>query len=85
MTLGELYSIGAKQIWRSLWRIGHCPVPKLEPSANWRLSGFLSAHSLNFIGLSDAPLDCPVRQQSNGQLCPTLDCATVRIVCSTRS
>jgi hypothetical protein len=42
---------------------GHCPVPSLEHSANWPLSGFLSARSLKFTGLSGVPPDCPVRQQ----------------------
>jgi hypothetical protein len=52
---------------------------------NWPLSGFLSARPLKFIGLSGAPPDYPVRQWSNGQLHPTVDYATARIVCSTRS
>jgi hypothetical protein len=60
-------------------------MPRLEPSANWPLSGFLSARPLKFIGLSDVPSDCPVRQRSNGQLRPTVDCTTARTVCSTRS
>jgi hypothetical protein len=39
-----------------------------EHLANWPLSGFLGAHPLKFIGLSDDPPDCLVRQRSNGQL-----------------
>jgi hypothetical protein len=62
-------------------------MPRLEPSANWPLSGFLSARPLKFIGLSDVPSDCPVRQRSNGQLRPTVDCSTrsQKIVCDDRS
>jgi hypothetical protein len=52
----------------SLWCTGQCPVPRPETFANWPLSGFLSARQLKFIGLSGAPPDYPVRQQSNDQL-----------------
>jgi hypothetical protein len=46
-----------------------------EHLANWPLSGFLGARPLKFIGLSGVPPDCPVRQRSNSQLRPTVDCA----------
>jgi hypothetical protein len=55
---------------------------RLEPSVNWPLSSFLSAHPLKFIGLSGVPLDYPVRQQSNDQLHPMVDCADCGAVCS---
>jgi hypothetical protein len=83
MTLGEFYSVGAKQNWCSLRRTGQCPVPWPEQLANWLLSGFLSAHPLKIIGLSGVPPDCPVRQRSNGQLHPMVDCADCGVVCST--
>jgi hypothetical protein len=88
MTLGEFYTVGAKQNWCSLWRTGHCPVCTghvrcLEPSTNWSLSDFLSARPLKFIGLSGVPSDCPVRQQSNCQLHPTVDCVDCGAVYST--
>jgi hypothetical protein len=73
--LGNSIKFGAYKIWCSQWRIGHClvctghcPVPSLEHLMNWPLLGFLRAIPLKFIGLSGAPLDCPVSQQSNGQL-----------------
>jgi hypothetical protein len=53
-------------------------VPRLKHLANWPLSGFLRARPLKLIKLSGAPLDYPVRQRSNGQLRPTVDCATAR-------
>jgi hypothetical protein len=88
MTLGEFYTVGAKQNWCSLWRTKHCPVCTrhvrcLVPSTNWPLSDFLSARPLKFIGLSGVPSDCPVRQQSNCQLRPTVNCADCGAVCST--
>jgi hypothetical protein len=82
-TLGEFYSVGAKQNCCSLWRTGHYPVPRLDPFANWPLSGFLRARPLKFIGLSGVPPDYSVRQRSNGQLRPTVDCADCGAVCST--
>jgi hypothetical protein len=81
----EFHMVGAKQYWRSLWRTGHCPVPRLESSTNWPLSGFLRARPLKFVGLSGAPSDYPMRQHSNSQLRPIVDCVTTRAVCSTRS
>jgi hypothetical protein len=80
--LGNSTKFGAYKIWCSQWRTKHCPVPRLQPSANWPLSGFLSARPLKFIGLSGAPPDCPVSQQSNGQLRPTVDCADYGAVSS---
>jgi hypothetical protein len=68
ITLGEFHMVGAKQNWCSLWRTGHCPVPRLETSANWPLSGFLRARPLKTNGLYGARPDCPVRNWSNGQL-----------------
>ena len=73
----------SKTDWCSLRRTGHYPVPRLEHLANWPLSGFLSANPLKFIGLSGVPPDCPVRQRSNSQLRPTVDCADCGEVCST--
>jgi hypothetical protein len=91
-TWGKSTKFGAYKIWCSQWRTGHCPVcirhypvPRLKTSANWILSGKLSARPLKFIGLSGAPPNCPVSQQSNGQLRPMVDCAIVCTVCSTRS
>jgi hypothetical protein len=81
MTLGDFYSVGAKHNWCSLRRTEHFPVPRLEPSANWPLSGFLSARSLKFIGLSGVPLDCLVTQWSNDQLRTMVDWADCGVVC----
>jgi hypothetical protein len=55
----------------------------LEHLANWLLSSFLSARPLKIITLSGEPLDCPMRQQSNGQLRPTVNCVDCGAVCST--
>jgi hypothetical protein len=55
-----------------------CPVPWLEHSANWLLLGFLSAPPLTITRLSG-------ETTSNGQLRPTVDCATARVVCTARS
>jgi hypothetical protein len=44
-------------------------VPWLKHSVNWLLSGFHSARPLKIIGQSSVPPDCPVRPQSNNQLC----------------
>jgi hypothetical protein len=74
----------SKTDWCSLWSTGHYPVPRLETSVNWSLSGFLSAHPLKIIGLSGVPPDCPVRQRSNGQLRPMVDCADYRAVYNTK-
>jgi hypothetical protein len=44
------------------------PVPRLEHSVNWPLSGILSAPQLKITGLSGMPSDCPMNPQSNGRL-----------------
>jgi hypothetical protein len=60
-------------------------VPRLEHLANWSLSGFPRAHPLKFIGLSSVPPDYLVRQQSNGQLRPTVNYTTACAVYSTKT
>jgi hypothetical protein len=52
---GILYSLEHTFSWCSQCRTEHCLVPRLQPSANWPLSGFLSARPLKFTGLSGEP------------------------------
>jgi hypothetical protein len=70
MTWGNSTRLEQKQNWHSLWHTGHCPVPRLEPSVNWPLSGFLSVRSLKFIGLFGETTD----QWSTSSNGPLRDC-----------
>jgi hypothetical protein len=68
----------------------------VQPVAHQTLSGALAgaprelaalgfsqcSSTTKFIVLSDVPPDCPVRQRSNSQLRPTVDCADCGVVCS---
>jgi hypothetical protein len=74
---------GAPDIVRCASNTVRCPGWSTPRTGRSRV--FLRARPLKFIGLSGAPPDCPVIQWSNGQLSPTVDYATARAVCSTRS
>jgi hypothetical protein len=76
MTVGQFYKFGANRFGGASGApdcpvcTGQCPVPWLEHSANWPLSGFLSAHPLKIIGLYGETIE----QRSTS---PTVDCTAV--------
>jgi hypothetical protein len=71
-----LHSWSKNRNWCSLWRTGHCPVPRLETSMNWPLSGFLRARPLKFRTIRCATgLSGETTEQRPTSL--TVDCGTV--------
>jgi hypothetical protein len=72
MTAGQFFKFGANRL-AAPSGAPDSPVRWLEHSANWLLSGFLSARPLKIIGQSG-------ETTSNGQLRSTVDCSTLRVV-----
>jgi hypothetical protein len=72
MTPLQFYKIGAKQTCCNSGArpvcTGQRPMPWLEHSVNWPLSGFLSARPLKITGLSGVPPNYLVNPWRNGRL-----------------